>query len=444
MARLLLLLLLITLVACPRASVEVAAEPTPAPAPASVPEPQPPAPVPPPHQIRVVPRAVWAADVDRTPAAQHAVERITIHHTAVVAKKDTVGLDRARAHLRTHTETNGWGDLAYHFLVHVDGTVREGRPVEEAGDTNTNYDPAGHLLITLEGNFEEQEPTEAQLEAAAALVAWGSGQHRIPMDGVSGHRDHAQTACPGERLFALLPGIRARAKELLDAGGAALQWQDCVVAIDVGHSERSPGATSARGVPEYSFNRRLAEELLTGLRAADGIDRAFLIDPDGRGIPLRDRGRAASAKEATLLLSIHHDSVQPHYLSTWTVDGVERPYSDAFAGHSLFVSNGGDQSSEELGRAIGRELIERDLEPTKHHAELISGESRAWAAEELGLYRYPELAILRGPVAAEVLIEAGVILHRDEEARLATAAGRAPLIAGITAGVQRYCAGASP
>jgi len=408
----------------------------------STPEPTPEVtPAPPPERVAVVPRSVWAAGVDRAPSPAHTIEQIAIHHTAVVVSPDASGPSRANAHLRSH-RGNGWGDLAYHFLVHGDGTVRQGRPVGEAGDTNTDYDPAGHLLITLEGNFEEQAPTPEQIESAARLVAWGSAEFGVAVDTVSGHRDHAATACPGQRLMDALPVLRGRAQALLERG-VHLDWQDCVVAVDVGHSPGSPGATSARGVPEQTFNRRLALEVVARLERTDGVDRVVLLDPEDVGIPLEKRGPAAAAAEASVLLSIHHDSVQPHYLSTWTFDGEDRPYSDVFAGHSLFVPGSEEAASEELGRAIGAALKRRGLTPTKHHAEAIAGENRAWADEELGLYRFPELVILKGTTPARVLVEAGVILNRDEEARLSTAEGRDPLVDGIAAGVATYCAGLS-
>lgn len=43
-------------------------------------------------------------------------------------------------------------------------------------------------------------------------------------------------------------------------GGSSIAWAGCdredfVLAIDIGHSIHSPGAISARGIPEYSSTR---------------------------------------------------------------------------------------------------------------------------------------------------------------------------------------------
>ena len=392
--------------------------------------------------VPVVPRAVWGRDLHQGTFTTHTIERITVHHTATPWREDTDGAQRTRSHTRGHLG-RGWPDLAYHLLIDGHGVVREGRPLTAVGDTGTNYDPTGYLLVTLEGNFEDQEPSPEQLDAAVRVLAWGSATFGVPPEAIDGHRDHAATLCPGESLYALVSSgaLRDRVQAVLDAGGARLEPQDCVVAVDVGHSKDAAGATSARGVPEHTFNRRLAEELVAALSAAEGVDRAFLIDPEDVGLPLGRRAPLAVEGGATVFLSMHHDSVQSHYLQTWTVDGVDRPYADAFAGHSLFVSRtGGDPAaSEAVGRAIGGALRGRALTPTTHHAEPISGENRDWIDAGLGLHAYDSLAVLRTAQIPAVLVEAGVILHRDEEARLATAEGRAPILEGITEGVQAWC-----
>jgi hypothetical protein len=95
-----------------------------------------------------------------------------------------------------------WCDVPYHFFVDVDGSIYEGRAVGLAGDTNTRYDPAGHLLICALGNFEIQAPTKAQLDSISDLMAYGCEKFGVDPAKISSHRDHALTACPGRHLFA--------------------------------------------------------------------------------------------------------------------------------------------------------------------------------------------------------------------------------------------------
>ena len=81
------------------------------------------------------------------------------------------------------------------------------------------------------------------------------------------------------------------------------------VIIDVGHTEKAPGAISARGVPEFVFNLNLAKRIEEQLFAA-GFQRSVLLITEG---PARQglAGRVKRAKElaADLFLSIHHDFV---------------------------------------------------------------------------------------------------------------------------------------
>jgi N-acetylmuramoyl-L-alanine amidase len=95
------------------------------------------------------------------------------------------------------------------------------------------------------------------------------------------------------------------------------------VAIDVGHDRARPGAISARGVPEFEFNLTLAREVLAMLRVA-GFTRSFLIGESGAPLELRERTAIAGRGGARVLVSLHHDSVQPRYLHTWTFRGRVR------------------------------------------------------------------------------------------------------------------------
>ena len=76
------------------------------------------------------------------------------------------------------------------------------------GDTNTAYDPTGHLLVVLEGNFEEEQPTELQMKSLRRLVAFMGARHGITPEMIGSHKDFAETLCPGKHLQELIPGIK--------------------------------------------------------------------------------------------------------------------------------------------------------------------------------------------------------------------------------------------
>jgi hypothetical protein len=128
-----------------------------------------------------------------------------------------------RQHQQYH-QSRGWPDLAYHFMIDAEGNVYEGRPVTAVGDTGTDYDPTGHLLICCEGNFDEQDIPDAQYETLVRMVAWGAAEYGVDPATVQGHRDVAATSCPGDNLYRLL----ANGTLMADVGAATPEVLDPV------------------------------------------------------------------------------------------------------------------------------------------------------------------------------------------------------------------------
>jgi hypothetical protein len=130
------------------------------------------------------------------------VRTITIHHQGETFLRTDDPVTYLR-HLQDWSQTTKhWIDIPYHFLIDPDGTIYEGRNLQYAGDTNTEYDPDGHALICVLGNFEEVEPNEQQLNAVAMLSAMLCRKFNIAVEGIRSHRDYSrQTVCPGKNLY---------------------------------------------------------------------------------------------------------------------------------------------------------------------------------------------------------------------------------------------------
>jgi N-acetylmuramoyl-L-alanine amidase len=188
------------------------------------------------------------------------------------------------------------------------------------------------------------------------------------------------------------------------------------IALDIGHSTAHPGAISARGRAEFFFNRDLAAQISSALDAQQFVVQTINLDGTEDGL----ESRTAKAAGADFLISVHHDSVQPQYLKGWIFQDQAQRYSDRSSGFSLFVSRRNPDPALSLAcaSAIGSALRQSGLTPSLHHAEPIEGESRLLADEANGVYYYDELVILRTATQPAVLLEAGVIVHRDEEAVL--------------------------
>ena len=207
------------------------------------------------------------------------------------------------------------------------------------------------------------------------------------------------------------------------------------VALDVGHFRAEPGATSARGRPEFEFNRDLALDIRAALTARGAV--TILVGADGSMAHLSQR--TAAAGRADFLLSVHHDSMQPQFFSIWDDEGTERLYSDRYAGFSLFVSrrNVDLATSLRCASAIGAALRASGFTPSLYHAEEIPGEFKAFADRDNGVHYYDNLVVLHTAKSPAVLLEAGVIVNRDEELKLASPETRRRLASAVVEGLSR-------
>jgi N-acetylmuramoyl-L-alanine amidase len=198
--------------------------------------------------------------------------------------------------------------------------------------------------------------------------------------------------------------------------------------VDVGHYAAEPGVISASGRPEFEYNLALALDLKKELEQKQINVR--LIGERGDYAVLQQRTR--DARGAALLVSIHHDSVKERLL----------PQADRFAGFSLFISNFNPEAGKSLAcaSAIGAKLREAGFMPSRYHADPVLGESRPFADEVNGVHLYDNLAVGRTAAMASVLVEAGVIVNRDEERKMREPETRARIAAAVAGGVRQCLA----
>jgi N-acetylmuramoyl-L-alanine amidase len=130
----------------------------------------------------------------------------------------------------------------------------------------------------------------------------------------------------------------------------------------------------------------------------------------------------ANRAKADLFLSVHHDSVNERYKVTQLLEGRMATFSEKFHGYSVFFSdkNAEPVASLEFAKQLGRALREQGMVPTAHHAEKIPGEGRDFVVPQWGVYRFPDLLVLKSARMPAVLLECGVIVHPREELELNT------------------------
>jgi len=196
-----------------------------------------------------------------------------------------------------------------------------------------------------------------------------------------------------------------------------LCWASCTaaaapqVAVDVGHTLKDTGAISARGEPEFDFNRALAGQLAAALRVRHLAVRE--VNFDGRIASLAERPLAAAGSD--LFVSIHHDSIAPAFLIPWQWRGRALHYTEVKRGFGLFVSarNPAPDTSLRCAVLMGLLLRRAGFVPSGWHARKHQA-----ADADNGVWYYDNLVVLYKTTLPAVLVEAGVIKHRDEERQL--------------------------
>jgi N-acetyl-anhydromuramyl-L-alanine amidase AmpD len=150
----------------------------------------------------IYPRKSWQADPARTAAMKrHKVRRITLHHSGVIVSPQASPRQRIKTLKRWCMDKKGWPDIPYHFKIDFKGRIYRGRELRFAGDTNTSYKTAGHALVCLMGNYEQQDVNQKQLQAVVHLCAWLCQRYAIAPSRIKGHKDYAKTLCPGRKFY---------------------------------------------------------------------------------------------------------------------------------------------------------------------------------------------------------------------------------------------------
>lgn len=209
-------------------------------------------------------------------------ERIIVHHTATANVTDYSqqrAFALARAIQTYHMDAHGWIDTGQHFTVSRGAFVMEGRHNSLAElRAGTRQVRAAHCIgqntvaigIENEGTYTSQAPPAAQYAALADLCAYICGQYGLPASEIYGHRDFNATACPGDRLYALLPALR---RDVAVRLGTALSDPDAEPDADAdAQPEPDPDADPVGDLvhrhttqPSVTWLERVSEYLPAGL-----------------------------------------------------------------------------------------------------------------------------------------------------------------------------------
>jgi N-acetylmuramoyl-L-alanine amidase len=214
------------------------------------------------------------------------------------------------------------------------------------------------------------------------------------------------------------------------------------IIVDVGHTAESDGAMSARNVPEFQFNLSLAKRVVDELKS-NGFPETKLLVTTGKARPsLVKRVAAADALKGNFLLSIHHDSVPDKFMEKWDFEGKPSHFSDRFSGYSVFVSrsNMDFKTSLTFAKLLGRQMKAQGLQYATQYTQAFMGRYQFELLDkDVGVYAHDQLIVLMYPQMPAALLEAGSIINRDEELRMASAERRAMTAKAVTSAMKQFC-----
>lgn len=121
------------------------------------------------------------------------IDEIIVHCSATIEGWHFTTADITRWH-----KQRGFKCIGYHYVVYLDGSIHEGRPIEEVGAHCTNHNAHSIGICYVGGLNKAGKPTDtrtqAQKDALCDLLRRLVVQY--PNAKIYGHNEFANKACP--------------------------------------------------------------------------------------------------------------------------------------------------------------------------------------------------------------------------------------------------------
>jgi uncharacterized protein with LGFP repeats len=282
----------------------------------------------------IITRQEWGADETLrrgSPDYSSTVKVAYVHHTASTNDyTEAEAAAQVRSFYRYHTQSLGWSDLGYNFLVDRFGRIYEGRYGgmdravigAHAGGFNTST-----LGVAMVGTYSTVSPSSATLESVQRVIAWRLSQYgrdpqgtatltsaggstsrypkgtEVKVDVISGHRDTNSTSCPGDLGYSKLPSIRTAVSKIIATETAsAIDNKHKALGGDTGllGPAVSPVTELTTGAYRVYRNGRIYWSPRTGAREVHGaiLDRYVRFGGSSSvlGFPTTDETRVSGGR----------------------------------------------------------------------------------------------------------------------------------------------------
>ena len=123
------------------------------------------------------------------------INKIIIHCSATPEGREHDVADIRRWHLK-----RGFNDIGYHYLIHIDGTIEEGRPINKQGAHCSGQNRGSIGLCYVGGMSKDMKKakdtrTQAQKDSLIKLMHELIYKYNKDMT-IHGHNEYANKACP--------------------------------------------------------------------------------------------------------------------------------------------------------------------------------------------------------------------------------------------------------
>lgn len=288
-------------------------------------------------QPTVISRAGWNANPAYLNWAPqfYPAKKLVVHHTA-----DNINTNETQEYYAKlvrsiyyyHAVTQGWGDIAYNFLIDPLGNIYEGRYSDNDNNSPSGEDiygngvTGGHTFgyntgtvgIAVLGTYTNQDISAAARASLEKLLAWEAKKNGIDPTGsdpyynpfntsstiqtgnIAGHRDYGSTNCPGTTFYNTLPTIR---QDVLTLTGAVTKPTPSPTYIELVASPSSPTTEQ-----QVTITATLIEELprtpLSG-QTVSFATSGIATDPTSLGMAITDFNGVASVQTTLTTAGMH-------------------------------------------------------------------------------------------------------------------------------------------
>lgn len=219
-----------------------------------------------------------------------------------------------------------------------------------------------------------------------------------------------------------------------------------VVVLDPGHGGIDDGASGAGGILEKEVTLDFAKDLQARLSGVPGLTVVLTRDTD-RFLSLRERVKIAQDVQASLMISIHADSVRQDYVRGASVYRLSEKASDRVAAQMAARENRSDilaglEIADATDDVVADILLDLTRRETANQSTLFQRTLIGQMRGQMRLHKNPERSagfqVLRAFDVPSVLLELGYLSNADDGNNLVSGDWRAKAADAIASAIKDH------